>query len=72
MLEINDCFAYLSHLALVLLLNLSHFLSELFLTQSDGLLLSIMHFLSFSIALDELMFQEGKGLVHAFDELILL
>ena len=56
MLEIYDCFAYLSHLALVLLLNLRHFLSELFFTQSDGLLLSIVYFLGFSITLDELMF----------------
>ena len=56
MLEIYDCFAYLSHLALVLLLNLGHFLCELFFTQGDGLLLSIVHFLGFSIALDELVF----------------
>jgi hypothetical protein len=39
----------------MLLLDLGHLLCELFFTESDGLLLAIMNFLGFAIALDELM-----------------
>jgi hypothetical protein len=54
-LQIYDSFTHLSHLALVLFLNLGHFLGELFLTESDGLLLTVMNLLGFSITLDELV-----------------
>lgn len=55
MLEVYYSLTHFSHLALMLFLDLGHFFGELFLTKSDGLLLSVMNFLGFSIALDELV-----------------
>ena len=61
--------AHLTQLAFVLFLNLRHLFAELLLTVRDGLLLRVVDALGLAVALHELVFEEGEGFVHAFDEL---
>ena len=55
----------------MLFLYLGHFLGELLLPLSDGLLLGAMNFFSLAVALNELVFQQGQCFLHSLQELAL-